>query len=76
MTIQADADLILHELAKYPDYIGAETLSEAVGLSVTEAARVNNAVSILEANGYVKALRVHGGPFDFAKVTITPQGRY
>lgn len=39
--------------------------------------RLNDAVSVLDDSGYVKALRVMGtAPFDFLKVYITPQGRY
>jgi hypothetical protein len=39
--------------------------------------RLNDAVSVLEDSGYVKAVRVMGtAPFDFYDVYITPQGRY
>jgi DNA-binding MarR family transcriptional regulator len=75
MTIREDVATVLQHLATYAQYTGAqnEELAKALDMS---AERLNTAVSLLENNGYVKPLRVMGtGPFDFARVEITPQGK-
>ncbi len=76
MTIQEDIAAVLAHLATYPQYEGPKNEGLAKELSM-EPERLNNAVSILENNGYANVLRVLGtGPFDFLQVDITPQGRF
>jgi len=75
MTIREDLTAVLQQLATYPQHTwaGNEELAKALDMSPE---RLNTAVSLLENSGYVKPLRVMGtGPFDFAKVEITAQGK-
>jgi len=75
MTIREDLAAVLQHLGTYPQYTGAQNEELAKALDMSPE-RLNTAVSLLENSGYVKPLRVMGtGPFDFAKVEITPHGK-
>ncbi len=76
MTIREDATAVLVELTKQKQFeqTQGQALADALGMSPE---RLNNAVSILEGDGYVRVHRYMGtAPFDFGTVAITPQGRY
>lgn len=75
MTLAEDAATLLAYQAKADrdKELTGEHLVEATGIP---AERLNDAVVLLEDNGYAKARRYLGtAPFNFYSVAITPQGR-
>ena len=76
MSIDSDIATTLSALAEFKrdQFVAAEDVDKATGLSVGE---LNDAVKILEDNGYVDVIRTMGtAPYDFRHVTITAAGRY
>lgn len=89
MTVASDASLVVRMLAEFETEPGdadrgrhnltqhgvATTLASKWETEMSPA-RINDAIDILEANGYVKAQRGPGTtPYKFSGVTLTPAGR-
>jgi len=80
MSIAKDASIVLQSLVDAPrDDLGRATLNgpqiqEATGL---EPPNINDAISVLEASGYVELLNYLGtAPFMFGNATLTSRGRF
>lgn len=78
-TIEQNATRVLAFLYEQPrdlnhGQFGGPDIAKGVGL---EADEVNDAVTILEENGYVEWMRTLGtAPFEFHSAAITPRGRF
>lgn len=76
MSIEEDASAVLNFLNSKGDneYCEAKRISDKTGLTPDE---INDAVEILESNGYVESLKFLGtAPYRFGKVAITSHGRF